>query len=267
MVALHYLKYTHPEVESVMHKSLSIPSKRDCIVFEEGRIDIWVAHLGNSDNSYQSLYRFLSPVEKERADRFIYESDHQAFVICRGKLRELLARYVNCSSSDISLINDSLGKPVVLNQYGERTIRFNLSHSRDFAIFAITLDHEIGIDIEYIQHIPNVNQISEIIFSVKELAEFQSISPEQRLKAFYTAWTRKEAFVKATGIGLNMPLNLVNVGFDKGESIIDPIELSSKDFISHPSEWRVRTLDINGKYSVSVAFENTSSQIVVRGDC
>jgi 4'-phosphopantetheinyl transferase len=190
-----------------------------------GELHVWRACLDVTPAHRDRFASYLSPEERARGDRFIFPRDRDHFVVARGVLRELLGRYLTEPAENITFGTGKHGKPFLLQGPGRAPIRFNLSHSHGFALYAFALDRELGIDIEQISAHRATQQIAERYFSVAECAELRALPPHLRVEAFFLCWTRKEAYVKAHGEGLHIPLDSFDVSLTPG----GPTTLRSKD--------------------------------------
>lgn len=155
--------------------------------------------------------RILSEAELQRARRFRFERDYWHFIVAHGLLRVILSRYVNIEPSRLCFCSNLYGKPALVASSGQAALRFNLSHSDGLALYAIARDREVGIDLERIQTDFAFEQIGEQFLSPREAAELDALPACLRREALYTWWTRKEAFVKARGQGLSLPLDQFSV--------------------------------------------------------
>jgi 4'-phosphopantetheinyl transferase len=196
---------------------------------QDNMTGIEVAPLGQDDvhvriaslDCRQSELRFFESIlaedEINRANRFHFQKDRERFVAGRGLLRTILSSYVGVPSDEIIFTYGSHGKPGLAWQDGRPAIEFNLAHSGGTAIYAITQDRTVGVDIELIQHDFPVQSVAERFFSLSELAELQALPNKMRTEAFFKCWTRKEAFIKARGDGLSCPLSDFDVSLTPGE--------------------------------------------------
>ena len=151
----------------------------------------------------------LSRDEAARADRFVNGKLTKAFEVSHGVLRALLARYLKCGPHDLEFEFGPAGKPALR---GGSPLRFNMSHSGGMAAYVFAFDCEIGIDIEHIHDMPDLESIAERFFCAAETAELLSIAgKKQRLEAFFRCWTRKESSIKALGGGRSIPLDQFQV--------------------------------------------------------
>lgn len=169
-------------------------------------IDVWSAQLdGHSPEALQRLEALLSPDEADRATRFYFERDRRRFVVARGVLRLLLARYTGRAPEAIALRYGPNGKPALMTDGEAPAIHFNVTHSDGLGLYAFTRAGEVGIDLERIREMPDWESIAEISFSPQELAQLRTCPPERRRDEFFRAWTRQEAALKALGTGLGAP--------------------------------------------------------------
>ena len=152
----------------------------------------------------------LSPPERERANRFHFEIDRRRFACARGTLRGLLAVQLGLSPADVPIESDHLGKPRLAAHLGS-DLRFNLSHTAGRAFYAFAVGRELGVDAEALRPLSDMDTLAHDVFSAAELAEWLAVPPDRRVEAFFNGWTRKEAFVKALGRGLDFPLKAFDV--------------------------------------------------------
>ena len=172
-------------------------------------VHVWVAVLDALPvGAYIGL---LSPDEAARADRFHFARDRQRFVGARGLLRELLGCYVDVDPSALLFAYGPRGKPYLAADSRPDRVRFNVSHSGGLALLAFARERELGVDLELERPVPEAESIAERYFSPREGAELGRLPPAERPRAFFRCWTRKEAFIKATGDGLSRPLDAFDV--------------------------------------------------------
>ena len=164
----------------------------------KNEVHIWRSSLDLPREKVEILAQTLSTDERLRADRFHFEQDKQRFIVARGVLRTILSNYLGIPASCLEFNYGHYGKPAIK----DTQLRFNLSHSQSLALYAITRDRELGIDLEFIRPINDAQQIANRCFSRREQAIFQALSPDQKLEGFFHHWTRKEAYLKAVGDGL-----------------------------------------------------------------
>ncbi|MEA3238489.1 MAG: 4'-phosphopantetheinyl transferase superfamily protein [Candidatus Bipolaricaulota bacterium] len=204
------------------------------------------------------LEEHLSIDEIRRANRYRQERDRSRYIVAHGVLRELLADYMALSPRDISFGHTEKGKPFLKGGGGEQRLRFNLSHSGEWAAVGFALSTEVGIDIEQIDLSVSIEAVARRFFSNSEFEAIQAIPLEQRTAAFFTTWTRKEAYVKARGDGIADRLRNFRVSVDPEQSAIlltdsiDPHAIAS---------WKIYDLNIAHGYAAAIAAEGATHQI------
>lgn len=206
-----------------------------------------------SAGAYSQLERILSSDEKERANRFRFDHLQKSFVVARGALRVLLGRYLGVSPASVQFIYGAAGKPGLTEPV---SLQFNASHSGGLAVFAFTAGCEIGVDVEQIRPMPDMQNIADRFFCAEEAAELMTLSGNQRTHAFFLCWTRKEAYIKATGEGLSAPLDEFRVTLQPGHSA---------RFIHLPqgeTGWKLHDLQLASNYTAALAYCDTERQVV-----
>ena len=177
-------------------------------------VHIWKVQLLKSPSEVAGLYDVLSDDERKRADRFYFHKDRNSFIVARGTLRNILSYYLSISPGEIEFVYNSYGKPFLRPTKNRSGLEFNLSHSSDIAIYAISTNRKVGIDIERIRKDFADMEIAKNFFSENEIRSLLSLEKEQRIIAFFNCWTRKEAFIKAVGKGLSIPLDSFDVSVE-----------------------------------------------------
>lgn len=215
-------------------------------------VHVWKAPLDLATVHVQGLAEALSEDERARARRFVFERDRRRFTVGRGVLRALLGRYLGASPSTLKFRYSPHGKPAVAIGFGGDALRFTAAHSHETALYGVTLGREIGIDLEYIRPDLASDHVAERFFSRQEVAALRALSPASRLEAFFNCWTRKEAYIKARGEGLSLPLDRFEVSLAPGE----PAALvSTPDDPPEASRWSLRELFPGPGYVGAVAVE------------
>lgn len=180
------------------------------------KVHVWQASLEQPAGVVQILETLLSEDERRRAGKIRYAQHRQSFTVSRGILRVLLSRYTSRRPEEIQFKYSLTGKPFLAGNEENADICFNLSHAGLLALYAFSQDRQVGIDVECIRPMDDMDQIASRNFSPGEYRRFQSVPERDRLMAFYHCWTRKEAFIKATGEGLTFPLREFEVSFEPG---------------------------------------------------
>lgn len=180
-------------------------------------VHVWRIHLNQSPTVVQSLETTLSADEQRRAAAYHFEPDRLHFIVARGALRTILGYYLNVPPPTLRFGYGKHGKPALLTRRCARVLRFNVTHAHELALVAVTVDRDVGIDLEYCRPLPAAETIAAQFFSRSEQAALAAIALEHRPHAFFTCWTRKEAYLKAQGDGLSLPLDQFDVAVNPAE--------------------------------------------------
>lgn len=196
-------------------------------------IHVWAASLRVSRDHLATFSSTLSPDEQTRAGKFIFERDRNRYIAARGMLRVILARYLRQNPDAIKFTYTDRGKPSIANLPENEPLHFNLAHSDDLAVFAFCRACPVGIDVERLRPIKDIEGIAERFFSPRETAQLKSLSATKRHAGFFNLWTRKEAWLKATGDGIGDLLAEVEVSLLPGEparllSLFDDADAAAK---------------------------------------
>lgn len=214
----------------------------DSLSLQSHRVDVWRIHLASIVPHDASL----SEDELQRASRFHFEKDRSHYIIARVSLRGILSRYLQCDPRGLKFSANEYGKPFL----PDHKMEFNLSHSGDFALIAVARGRKVGVDVELIREDVELENLAARYFSPREVSEFMALSPEQRTLGFFNCWTRKEAYIKAQGRGLSLPLD----GFDVSLSPNEPAILRATRPDAHEApRWRLTSLDVHSGYAGAVA--------------
>jgi 4'-phosphopantetheinyl transferase len=210
-------------------------------VQNEAEVHVWRATLDRPPKEVETYRSMLSPDELLRAERLIFPEHRRRFIVARGSLRSILARYLAIAPAAIRFEYGPHGKPRLDTSHVlAHPLHFNLTHSNDLALFSVTGLGAIGIDIEQIRPDFSSAQIAKRYFSAGEIEALGMLAPQEYAEAFFRCWTRKEAFIKATGLGLSLPLDQFDVTLNPGETASllrtawDPGEAA---------HWSLRTLE------------------------
>ena len=179
-------------------------------------VHLWRARLDLPPAEHHRLCGLLSPDEKRRAERLMFERQRRRFEAARGTLRTILARFLQTNPAALEFAVNQHGRPFLSGKWAEADLRFNLSHSAGMMLVAVAEGIEAGIDIEQIRPVPNLERIVRRFFAPGEAERLLELPEKQRLEAFFACWTRKEAFLKALGKGLLFPLKEFEVEFRPG---------------------------------------------------
>jgi 4'-phosphopantetheinyl transferase len=221
-------------------------SSPDDLDLEIHQVDIWRISLNLPVDSVNSLESYLSADETERAARFHFRAGREHFIAARGCLREILARYLHCEPGQLTFSSNQYGKPELQDHY----LEFNLSHSGDYALVGVRMKRKIGVDIERIRSDLGLESIANRFFSQREVSELSALPSEQRVAGFFNCWTRKEAYIKAHGLGLSLPLDSFDVSLTPNKpAILRATRPDPKEAIG----WTLFSLEVNPHYMSAVA--------------
>ncbi|WP_425215597.1 4'-phosphopantetheinyl transferase family protein [Tumidithrix helvetica] len=171
-------------------------------------VHLWYVDLQVCDRLLE-LKATLSLDEQQRADRYRFDLHRQRFILARGHLRLILGRYLTIQPAQVQFTYSPSGKPQLADRLWEAStmgagnLEFNLSHAENLAVYAVTCNRAIGVDVEYQQRsIEDVEQLAQRFFSSQESERLRSLAPKEQQELFFQIWTLKEAYLKATGKGL-----------------------------------------------------------------
>jgi 4'-phosphopantetheinyl transferase len=198
------------------------------------------------------LRGLLSEDEAARADRFHFAHDRNHFIVARGMLRVILGRYLRRPPAGLRFDYNAYGKPELRAAADGSRLRFNLSHAAGVALYCVADGRRVGVDVEYVREGAAYEEIAGHFFSERERASLAALPPEARARAFFNCWTRKEAYIKARGEGLSIPLDSFDVSLSPGEPVA---LLCTRDDALEASRWSLRELALGPDYVAAVAAE------------
>jgi 4'-phosphopantetheinyl transferase len=249
-VRLHFTR-----IDVFMDESSKWLEPPDALSLDAGQVHVWRIGLEQDDDLLQRFRRTLTPEELDRAGRFHFERLQRHFVASRGFLRYVLARYLAVKPEELTFSYNSYGKPALA---GEHSLQFNMSHSHEVALVAVTREAAVGVDVEHIRADFASEEIATRFFSRLEVETFSSLPKEERVAAFFRCWARKEAYIKAIGKGLSQPLD----GFDVTLAPTDPAALLRAD-AEDTATWSMTDIDVGSDYASALAVEGTISEITL----
>ncbi len=219
-------------------------------VLAKDDVHVWKASLDRDPSELDSLRQTLATDEQKRAERFRLKKHHDRFIVGRGVLRTILGMYLDRHPGQFRFQYTPYGKPELSAEEG--ALSFNLSHSRGLALYAVTQEREIGVDVEFIREDVNLLGIAKRFFSAQEYSQLQALPEASQLQTFFDCWTRKEAFIKAKGEGLLLALDQFDVSIAPGEPAA---LLRTKWDPDEASLWSLRSLNPAPGYVAALAVE------------
>lgn len=227
--------------------------KSESQTLERFEIHVWRISLLQNTALTARLESCLIPAEHQRAGRFHFAKDRERFVIRRAVLRHLLGSCLDADPAAIGLLNTIHGQPFLEPQENPHGLQFSCSHSADLALIAVARGQKVGIDLEFHRPLPESEELAATFFSALEIAELAKVPAALREKIFFDCWTRKEAFVKAIGLGLSFPLNRFSVPL-----LSNPP--ATRQLVQHDSpslnNLFVQSLEVSPHCSAALVFED-----------
>src|SRR5262245_14235164 len=211
-------------------------------------VHVWTADLDRTTFPRELLFDILAPAERAKVSRYLRPLDRERAVASRALLRILLGRYTGLPPAAVPLTTERHGKPVLVSL----PWAFNVSHSDNFGLYAVTFRRRVGVDVERVREVGDMDGLVERFFAPQEQADFARLTGRAREEGLFTAGTRKEAFPKAPGVGMNEPINRFAVSLTPGE----PARLVGYEADpSEPGRWQFYGWPVAPNYMAAVAVE------------
>jgi 4'-phosphopantetheinyl transferase len=240
---------------------------RSTQTFPTHRVDVWRVHL-DAPVKADVEAAGLSADEMTRASRFHFERDKTRFIRCRSALRELLSGYMTIPKFEIRFEYLPTGKPQLSADQNPCQLQFNVSHSAGMALIAVSSKYRLGVDIEAVRSNVDTDSLAERFFSMRERIGLRALPDHLRLPGFYACWTRKEAFLKATGRGLSFPLADFSVtthpDLNPQLEEINPEEINPEKTNEDPEagkQWFLADLRVVDGYRAAIAMNGPSCPV------
>ena len=223
-------------------------------------MDIWCARLPDDwdDGLFHLYYELLTSEEAERYTRFVFETDRRQFLLTRALERDVLSRYLGVEPAALGFTRNKYGKPAIAEPT-ECPITYSLSHTKGLSVCAVAFEQMIGIDVESLQRTPSHQDISKRFFAASEAAYLETLGEGQNRTEFLKLWTLKEAFIKARGVGLSIPLNSFEIKMDPDQP---PSVSFSEGIHGNESDWRFLQIRLGGAFQIAIALAETEPKEV-----
>ncbi|MGD1000435.1 MAG: 4'-phosphopantetheinyl transferase superfamily protein [Candidatus Brocadiia bacterium] len=225
---------------------------------DESEVHVWRASLRREASKIPSLLQLLSEDERSKAARFSLQEVREQFIVGRAILRGILGRYLHVEPERVQFNYGPHGKPAVAPECGGEGISFNMSDSYGLAIFAVARRRQVGIDLERVRSDVPCERMAKRFFAEAELKAFLALPADQRQKGFFNCWTRKEAYLKAIGIGLSFPLKNVAVSLAPCEPAAI---LAIQGDPGQAGQWSLTALHPDPAYSAALAAEGRECRL------
>ncbi len=235
-----------PSIEHADEKPSVFP------VLSLGEIHIWNLSLNISDSEYALYKDTLSEKELTRIDYYKFQEVKISFVASHGALRILLSKYLNIPPELLKIGRHKKGKPYSIDDHG---LYFNMSNSGKLAVIVFSRDSEVGIDIEQIRPLPDLDEMIKNNFTPKEIKLIHG-KPNEKMNRFFRFWTVKEAYLKAIGEGMRLRPDQVEFNFEN-----DIIKQPSIKGVFEEVDWNLREFSPNSQYVGTVAYQKEDAII------
>jgi 4'-phosphopantetheinyl transferase len=225
-----------------------LPDAINRVALPNPEIEVWLARLDLGIDQVVQCTELLCGDEQLRAGRFRFERDRRRFIVARGVLRMLLGSYLDIAPAAVKFGYTQHGKPFLTNHASQ--IHFNLSHSGERALYAISISFDLGVDIESLKREIDYESLARRFFAPREYVALLRVAEPDRKRAFYACWTRKEAVVKAIGDGLSLALDQfeVTVGPDAAPRVLNfAVPAYAID------DWTLYSIIAGGHYAATLA--------------
>jgi len=240
--------YNHPEDIFILDQSETEHFPR----LLNGDIHLWTLSLDASKDQIERLRSVLSPVEKKKASYYKFEHTQHNYIVSHGTLRILLSAYLQIRPEDIMMGVHKKGKPFLLNDV---SLFFNISDSHGVCVFAFSRDGEVGIDIEKIRDLPDIDQLIEKNLTSGEKKHFQK-DPDKKLSRFFEFWTLKESYLKAIGEGMRLTPDNLEFSLDGGN-----IKLQNASIGFDAADWEFKGIAPEENYTGGLTYKGKDTLI------
>ena len=223
-----------------------------------GELHLWRLSLELPAAAQAAAEAMLAPEEQQRAARFHFAADALAFTAARGQLRQVLGAYQDCAPAALTFAANEYGKPHLSAPLVP--LHFNLAHSGTWALVSLSAAEPVGVDVEAIRPLTDRAAIARRFFAPGEAQRLAALPEPEQEAAFFRCWTRKEAYIKARGLGLTLPLDAFEVTLDPGQ----PRLLWVQGAAAEPAAWQMAEPTMPAGYAAAIAVRATAVTVV---DC
>ena len=219
---------------------------------DSDEVHLWWIRTSDVAHNRAWLEEVLDPSELQRASRFVRDPDRQRFVTARACLRFLVGNYQGMDPGKVRFSYGQHGKPTLAYGWHATDLSFNVSHAQDLILYAFVHGRAVGVDCEHVRHDIEVDKLMPLVFSNRELDTVRKRALGDSRDTFYRVWVAKEAYVKATGLGLSLDLTKVHIEWDNTEEG-GIIEVAEKP--EERERWCLRMLPAPSGYYAALVVE------------
>ena len=224
-------------------------------------VHVWRVGLNVAAESVEVMRMLLSRQERERAGRFRFVRDQRQFVVAHAALRSVLSQYLGCDPVDLSFELGYHGKPYLSGKHRTAGLQFNLSHTDGLALLAVARMRRVGVDVEAVKPELGLRDLAKGSFSRRELAALEQLPESDRCHGYFRCWTRKEAYIKGRGEGLQVPLRRFSVSLEHSE----PARLLETEFDPRDVQsWELWDIQLGQKFAGAIAVEGVGLLLSIR---
>ncbi len=223
------------------------------VTLRDDEVHIWDIAISEFSDRQDSMGPVLAPHEADRAARFRFARDRSRYVVSHWFVRKLLADYLAASPQHLSFVAGRWGKPALQGAAGVAPLEFNLSHSGDVALLAVSRGRQVGVDVEEWNGNVAYDRLAAFCFSPTECRELAALPQERKAGAFFAGWTRKEAFIKATGVGVDFGLDYFDVSLSPGDARL----LADRRDVASVAAWGMQNVPMPHGYSAAIVARGT----------
>ncbi len=225
------------------------------MMIEEDQIHVWFAYSEQIQDPHllSQYHRLLNEKERLQQKRFHFEKDRHQYLVTRAMVRTVLSLYApTIAPEDWKFQKNRYGKPSIGNRLRNCPLQLNISHTEKLVVMAVTLEREIGVDVEYLLRAGKTVEIADRFFSPNEINDLLNLPREAQKSRFFDLWTLKEAYIKACGMGLSIPLNHFSYTIDP-DGIIGIAFGPQRD--DQPDRWKFWQIQPTHTHKVAMALK------------
>ena len=225
----------------------------------DDEVHVWLALVGSPSRHISALADILSVEERQKAERFHFQADRERHIVGRALAQIAIGRLLDRSPESLAFCYNDFGKPHLSDDPIKRALQFNISHSGEVVLVALTTNRRIGVDVERVRSDLNIDGIARRFFSLREWTHLAALPVDLRYDAFFRCWTQKEAFIKARGEGFSLPLDSFDVTLRPTER---PALFETRPNSAEASRWVIEGLDVGPCHKAALAVEGGGWRLV-----